>query len=258
MGTFNGCGTTMRKEVGGTGGRRRGAAVRRAAALAALRWAAGAAVATLAVAGIVVGLGMPLSAEAQEAAGTRKAEVAAAMPRTSAHRSPAATDPRRLLADPTAARGGVARAGHRLPAADASARPAPIGRPDAAPAALPVRSLLAGGAVIPYRDVRGGTTPATGAGLWLGADAVDDGGWGYFVGHNPGAFAPVRSLKRGDTVVVRDGAGKTRSYRVRTVLTVGVNATWKTVAPLVTGHGESVILQTCTGDGRTNTIVVAV
>lgn len=118
-------------------------------------------------------------------------------------------------------------------------------------------TLAIGGTVIPYRDVRGGTTPATGAGLWLGSDAVDDGSWGYFIGHNPGSFAPVRSLKIGDAVTLTDQSGKRRTYRVRSVLTVSAAATWKTVAPLVAGFGESVILQTCTGNGLTNTIVVA-
>ena len=59
-------------------------------------------------------------------------------------------------------------------------------------------TLVVGGTAIPYRDVRGGTTPSSGGGLWLGSDAVDDGSWGYFVGHNPGSFAPVRSLSSGD------------------------------------------------------------
>lgn len=44
------------------------------------------------------------------------------------------------------------------------------------------------------RCARRHRTPSSGGGLWLGSDAVDDGSWGYFVGHNPGSFAPVRSL----------------------------------------------------------------
>ena len=68
-------------------------------------------------------------------------------------------------------------------------------------------TLVVDGTAIPYRDVRGGTTPSSGGGLWLGSDAVDDGSWGYFVGHNPGSFAPVRSLSSGDAVVVCDRSG---------------------------------------------------
>lgn len=117
-------------------------------------------------------------------------------------------------------------------------------------------TLVVGGTAIPYRDVRGGTTPSSGGGLWLGLDAVDDGSWGYFVGHNPGSFAPVRSLSSGDAVVVCDRSGAQRAYTVREVFQVEETATWKTIASRVTGYGESVVLQTCAGDGM-NVIVVA-
>ncbi len=140
------------------------------------------------------------------------------------------------------------------PEADAPA-PAPEPAP-AAPASSP-RTLYIGGAAIPYRDVRGGTTPDGGAGLWLGSDSTADGSWGYFVGHNPGPFAPVKSLGCGSTVTLCDAAGATRTYTVRDVFTVEATATWKTITGRVTGYGESLILQTCTGDGATNTIVVA-
>lgn len=126
-----------------------------------------------------------------------------------------------------------------------------------APTAKTPGTLAIGGAVIPYRDVRGGTTPATGAGLWLGSDATDDGSWGYFVGHNPGPFAPVKTLGCGSTITLCDTAGATRTYIVRDVFTIETTATWKTIAGRVTGYGESLVLQTCTGDGATNTIVVA-
>lgn len=117
-------------------------------------------------------------------------------------------------------------------------------------------TLVVGGTAIPYRDVRGGTTPSSGGGLWLGSDAVDDGSWGYFVGHNPGSFAPVRSLSSGDAVVVCDRSGAQRAYTVREVFQVEETATWKTIASRVTGYGESVVLQTCAGDGM-NVIAVA-
>ena len=90
----------------------------------------------------------------------------------------------------------------------------------------------------------------------MGSDAVDDGSWGYFVGHNPGSFAPVRSLSSGDAVVVCDRSGGQRTYTVRDVFQVEETATWKTIASRVTGYGEAVVLQTCAGDGM-NVIVVA-
>lgn len=122
--------------------------------------------------------------------------------------------------------------------------------------ALSAGTLLIRGATIPYVDVRGGTTPSSGGGLWLGSDAVDDGSWGYFVGHNPGSFAPVRSLSLGDVVTVCDRRGAQRAYVVREVFQVEETATWKTIASRVTGYGESVVLQTCAGSGR-NIIAVA-
>ena len=125
------------------------------------------------------------------------------------------------------------------------------------PAALAPCTLVIGGTAIPYRDVRGGTTPASGGGLWLGSDAVSDGSWGYFVGHNPGSFAPVQGLRTGSTVTVCDSAGAQRTYTVCDRFSVEASATWKTIASRVTGYGESVVLQTCNDDGATNTIVVA-
>lgn len=148
------------------------------------------------------------------------------------------------------------------PAAQPQAAPLP--QPDTntaasqTPSPAKCRTLTIGDTTIPYRDVRGGTTPATGAGLWLGSDATADGSWGYFIGHNPGSFTPVRALKRGDAIMLVDSQGAARDYRVHTVFTVEITATWKAIAPRVTGFGESIVLQTCTGDGKTNTIVVAV
>lgn len=163
---------------------------------------------------------------------------------------------------PSAAASGAGRNEEQAPPASETAeKPAEDGggNDEAAGAApgLEPGTIVAAGATIPYRDVRGGTTPDAGAGLWLGSDAVDDGSWGYFVGHNPGPFSPVRTLGPGDEVILCNNSGATRSYRVRTVFFVEATATWKTIADRVTGYGESVILQTCTGDGATNTIVVA-
>lgn len=148
------------------------------------------------------------------------------------------------------------RKGHRQKAALLLQGRRPPTRVRALPTPSPPGTLVVGGTAIPYRDVRGGTTPSSGGGLWLGSDAVDDGSWGYFVGHNPGSFAPVRSLSSGDAVVVCDRSGAQRAYTVREVFQVEETATWKAIASRVTGYGESVVLQTCAGDGM-NVIVVA-
>lgn len=196
----------------------------------------------------------PLPAEAQEAPQVRSAEATPYSPAALAHIKVAAptVDVRRFPADSLAGRGQTPQPpARRTTGSESSTTAGPH------TATLSPRTLLINGVAIPYVDVRGGTTPSRGAGLWLGHDAVDDGSWGYFVGHNPGSFAPVRSLEHDDDVTLCDGAGNTRTYRVRSILVVGTASTWKSIAPLITGYGESVILQTCSGDGATNRVVVA-
>ena len=121
-------------------------------------------------------------------------------------------------------------------------------------------TLVVGGTAIPYRDVRGGATPSSGGGLWLGSDAVDDGSWGYFVGHNPrlvraGALAVLgRCRRRVRPVGGRSARLSTVEREVSQVEEDGARG--RRIASRVTGYGESVVLQTCAGDGM-NVIVVA-
>lgn len=192
----------------------------------------------------------PANGATNATAAARAAAESAAAP--SRHRSPETERP----AGPKPASGagnGTANSANADAAAPAPDAPA---TEDGVEALAP-RTLVVNGVAIPYCDVRGGTTPDVGAGLWLGSDSVTDGSWGYFVGHNPGPFAPVKRLRCGSTVVLCDSAGNDRAYEVCAVFTVEASATWKTIASRVTGYGESVVLQTCTGDGVTNTIVVA-
>lgn len=172
--------------------------------------------------------------------------------------APPAGDAAEERREPAPEKGSAAAAEPAEPSPPEDVPPAPSEGPAPPAGGTPApRTLSVAGTAIPYRDVRGGTTPDTGAGLWLGSDATDDGSWGYFVGHNPGAFAAVKDLRPGDAVGLTDSAGASRTYTVREVFAVEVTATWKAIAGRVTGYGESVILQTCTGDGATNTIVVA-
>ena len=101
------------------------------------------------------------------------------------------------------------------------------------------------------------SAPASGAGLWLGSDSTTDGSWGYFIGHNPGSFSCVMSLGVGSPVTVWDSEGASRTYSVVTTFTVPDTTYWEDIAERVTGYGESVILQTCVGDGASYRIVVA-
>lgn len=101
------------------------------------------------------------------------------------------------------------------------------------------------------------SAPASGAGLWLGSDSTTDGSWGYFIGHNPGSFSCVMNLGIGSPVTVWDSEGASRTYSVVTVFTIPDTTYWEDIAGRVTGYGESVILQTCVGDGASYRIVVA-
>lgn len=102
------------------------------------------------------------------------------------------------------------------------------------------------------------SAPAHGAGLWLGSDDVDDGSWGYFIGHNPGDFTAVMTLKAGDPITVRDRGGDTRTYYVVDSFDVKNTTYFSDISDKVCGYGESVIVQTCCGDNLHYRVVVAV
>lgn len=76
-------------------------------------------------------------------------------------------------------------------------------------------SIDANGDIVTYvPSYESASAPASGAGLWMGSDSTTDGSWGYFIGHNPGDFTCVMTLKNGDPVTVCDSDGNTRTYSV--------------------------------------------
>lgn len=101
------------------------------------------------------------------------------------------------------------------------------------------------------------SAPSSGAGLWMGSDSTVDGSWGYFIGHNPGSFTCVMTLKTGDPVTVCDSEGRTRTYHVVDGFTVPDTTYWEDIESRVTEYGESVILQTCCGDNAHYRVVIA-
>lgn len=114
------------------------------------------------------------------------------------------------------------------------------------------------GILVCYKDWLGAdSAPLVGAGLWAGSDSTTDGELGYFVGHNPGDFNMVMDLGLGDPVTVNDRAGHSRTYSVVDVFTVPDTATYDDISTRISGYGESVVLQTCVGDGESYRIVVA-
>lgn len=101
------------------------------------------------------------------------------------------------------------------------------------------------------------SAPSSGAGLWMGSDSTVDGSWGYFIGHNPGSFTCVMTLKNGDPVTICDGDGKTRTYHVVDEFIVPDTTYWEDIQSRVTQYGESIILQTCCGDNAHYRVVIA-
>ncbi len=102
------------------------------------------------------------------------------------------------------------------------------------------------------------SAPASGAGLWMGSDSTTDGSWGYFIGHNPGDFTCVMTLKNGDPVTVCDSDENTRTYSVVDEFIVPDSTYWEDIQSRVTDYGESIILQTCCGDNAHYRVVIAV
>lgn len=114
------------------------------------------------------------------------------------------------------------------------------------------------GDVMPYIDsFETASAPSSGAGLWMGSDSTTDGTWGYFIGHNPGSFTCVMTLKNGDPVTVCDGDGASRTYHVVDEFIVPDDTYWEDIRSRVTEYGESVILQTCCGDNAHYRVVIA-
>ena len=95
------------------------------------------------------------------------------------------------------------------------------------------------------------------AGLWWGNSSTTDGDLGYFVGHNPGVFAPVVSLTAGDQVTVTDGTGASHTYTVFDVFDVANTTTLEQIQSRICGHGESIAMQACIQGGAFYRVVVA-
>ncbi len=127
-----------------------------------------------------------------------------------------------------------------------------------APGAMEADTIDVNGTEMAYvPSYKTSSAPSTGAGLWMGSDSTTDGTWGYFIGHNPGAFTCVMSLKNGDPVTVCDSDGQQRTYHVVDEFIVPDSTYWEDIQARVTTYGESIILQTCCGDNAHYRVVVA-
>ena len=124
--------------------------------------------------------------------------------------------------------------------------------------AMKAATINVNGDIMPYVDsFETASAPTSGAGLWMGSDSTTDGSWGYFIGHNPGSFTCVMTLKNGDPVTVCDSDGASRTYYVVDEFIVPDSTYWEDIQSRVTEYGESVILQTCCGDNAHYRVVIA-
>lgn len=112
------------------------------------------------------------------------------------------------------------------------------------------RTITVDGVSMSYIDSYGASSaPSSGAGIWKGSDSTTDGSYGYFIGHNPGSFSSASTIDNGSEVTVNDSNGDSRTYTVVDSFVVPRGSTWGDISDRVTGHGESVVLQTCVEDG---------
>lgn len=122
-----------------------------------------------------------------------------------------------------------------------------------------VRTLVMNDIAIPYvYSFNSRTAPESTAGLWLGSDSTTDGSWGYFIGHNPGIFAPMLKLGYKSPVTVWDSNGKSRTYHIVEIFDVPNTTKWNEVSGHLTSRGESIALQTCIFNGLRYRIAIAI
>lgn len=101
------------------------------------------------------------------------------------------------------------------------------------------------------------TAPDGYASTWLGNGSVTDGYNTYFIGHNPGIFAPVMDLQPGDVVTVCDESGATRDYTVFDTTIVPKRSNYYDYEDRIAPVGETITLQTCCPGDATVRCVMA-
>lgn len=147
-------------------------------------------------------------------------------------------------------------------AVKAKPKPKVVAKPKAKPKAIKKNEITFAGKTIPLVNSQGKAAAPNGnkAGYWRGNGKVNDKKTTHIIGHNPGSFAGMFKLKKGSTIKVVDSDGKTRNYKVYSILTVNDNVYgkngkdyWSTI---FNQKGESISLQTCIND-YWNLIVLA-
>lgn len=111
---------------------------------------------------------------------------------------------------------------------------------------------------VPYVDSQlTATAPDSTAGIWWGSDSTTDGRLGYFIGHNPGVFTCLLGLSAGSPITVWDSDGNDLTYHVVDLFDIPNTTTLEQLQGRISGHGESIALQTCIQGGAYYRIIVA-
>lgn len=124
------------------------------------------------------------------------------------------------------------------------------------------RTITVKGHTIPWKLDHGAkAAPAHEVGVWYGTGSTTDNETSHFIGHNPGVFHPVMSLRVGNPVKVTDAKGHTKTYHVTKIMDVydwglDVRTRRNEDASIFTAPGERITLQTCITE-TINRIVLA-
>ena len=112
---------------------------------------------------------------------------------------------------------------------------------------------------MPYRQGEPAdiTAPDGYASTWVGTGCVSDNANTYFIGHNPGVFERVMDLEIGDKVTVFDDDGDSRTYYVFDALFLPNGSNYFVYESRIAPTGETITLQTCTGDNQQVRCVMA-
>ena len=138
------------------------------------------------------------------------------------------------------------------------AEPAPSADDDRTPnAASSLICFL--GEEVPYRQGEPAdiTAPDGYASTWVGTGCVSDNANTYFIGHNPGVFERVMDLEIGDKITVFDDDGASRTYYVFDTLFLPNGSNYFVYEGRIAPTGETITLQTCTGDNQRVRCVMA-
>ena len=138
------------------------------------------------------------------------------------------------------------------------AEPAPSADDDRTPnAASSLICVL--GEEVPYRQGEPAdiTAPDGYASTWVGTGCVSDNANTYFIGHNPGVFERVMDLEIGDKITVFDDDSASRTYYVFDTLFLPNGSNYFVYEGRIAPTGETITLQTCTGDNQRVRCVMA-